>query len=162
MPPASAHSKRSATPSRTSPGHRSAPPETRRWFLRNRHIHRLGIPDCTVCRFPEQVIEAHRKMVEHRRGLRDSHEYRTVTPEESAEFEQHFQLRRVALGDCFRPYGTPCVHEHVPLTETVGRPWHLGMSTQRDSLGGCHLGLVSLCHCVSWPGSAVISGHRPR
>jgi hypothetical protein len=21
--------------------------------------------------------------------------------------EQHFELRRVALGDCFRPYGTP-------------------------------------------------------
>ncbi len=63
--------------------------------------------------FPEQVIEAHRKMVDHRRGLRDSHEYRTVTPHEWAEFEQHFQLRRVALGDCFRPYGTPCVHEHA-------------------------------------------------
>ncbi|WP_199515948.1 tyrosine-type recombinase/integrase [Nucisporomicrobium flavum] len=63
--------------------------------------------------FPEQVIHAHRKMVEHRRSLRDSHEYRAVAPEEWADFEQHFQLRRVELGDCFRPYGTPCVHEHA-------------------------------------------------
>jgi integrase len=62
--------------------------------------------------FPEQVIAAHHKMVEHRRGLRDSSEYRTVTSEEWSDFEQHFQLRKVALGDCMRPYGTPCVHEH--------------------------------------------------
>ena len=26
---------------------------------------------------------------------------------------KHFLLRRVALGDCRRPYGTPCVHEHA-------------------------------------------------
>jgi hypothetical protein len=32
---------------------------------------------------------------------------------EWADFEEHFQLRRVALGDCVRPYGTPCVHEHA-------------------------------------------------
>lgn len=29
------------------------------------------------------------------------------------EFEQHFLLRRVALGTCHRPYATPCVHEHA-------------------------------------------------
>ncbi|MFJ8819161.1 tyrosine-type recombinase/integrase [Amycolatopsis thermoflava] len=63
--------------------------------------------------FPEQVIDAHQKMIAHRRGLRDSAEYREVIGEEWAEFEEHFQLRRVALGDCFRPYGTPCVHEHA-------------------------------------------------
>lgn len=34
-----------------------------------------------------------------------------VTPDEWTLFEQHFQLRRVELDDCFRPYGTPCVHE---------------------------------------------------
>jgi hypothetical protein len=33
--------------------------------------------------------------------------------EEWAEFENHFQLRKVPLGDCHRPYGTPCVHEHA-------------------------------------------------
>jgi hypothetical protein len=30
-----------------------------------------------------------------------------------AAFEKHFLLRTVALGDCGRPYGTPCVHEHA-------------------------------------------------
>lgn len=33
--------------------------------------------------------------------------------EEWKEFEQHFLLRRVALGTCHRPYATPCVHEHA-------------------------------------------------
>jgi hypothetical protein len=63
--------------------------------------------------FPEQLIAAHQQMVEHRRTLRDSAEYRQITPDEWADFEQHFQLRRVELGDCFRPFGTPCVHEHA-------------------------------------------------
>ena len=43
-------------------------------------------------------------------------EYRDVAPDEWADFEKHFQLSRVELGDCFRPYGTPCVHEHAPLS----------------------------------------------
>lgn len=38
---------------------------------------------------------------------------RPATGEEWQEFEQHFLLRKVALGDCHRPYGTPCVHEHA-------------------------------------------------
>jgi hypothetical protein len=38
---------------------------------------------------------------------------REPSPEEWAEFEEHFLLRTVALGDCMRPYGTPCVHEHA-------------------------------------------------
>src|SRR4051794_5951014 len=38
---------------------------------------------------------------------------RPATGEEWAEFENHFLLRKVALGDCHRPYGTPCIHEHA-------------------------------------------------
>ena len=26
--------------------------------------------------------------------------------------QRNFQLRKLELGDCGRPYGTPCVHEH--------------------------------------------------
>ncbi|MFD4254539.1 hypothetical protein [Amycolatopsis thermoflava] len=52
-------------------------------------------------------------MIAHHRRLRDSAEYREVTSEEWAEFEEYFQRSRVALGDCFRPYGTPCIHEHA-------------------------------------------------
>lgn len=44
---------------------------------------------------------------------RPGHELRTASSEEWQEFEQHFLLRRVALGTCHRPYATPCVHEHA-------------------------------------------------
>jgi hypothetical protein len=30
-----------------------------------------------------------------------------------AEFEQHFDKRKVELGQCGRPYATPCEHEHA-------------------------------------------------
>jgi hypothetical protein len=48
-----------------------------------------------------------------RRQRRPHEEYRAPTPDEWAEFKQHFILRRVALGTCQRPYGTPCIHEHA-------------------------------------------------
>jgi hypothetical protein len=38
---------------------------------------------------------------------------RPATGEEWDDFQQHFLRRKVALGDCHRPYGTPCVHEHA-------------------------------------------------
>lgn len=63
--------------------------------------------------FQDEIITRHQQFITRRRALRDSSEYRDVTEDEWAEFEKHFQLRRVALGDCFRPYGTPCVHEHA-------------------------------------------------
>jgi integrase len=63
--------------------------------------------------FPEHVIAAHDALIERRRLLRPDAEMRPATGEEWAEFEQHFLLRKVALGDCHRPYGTPCVHEHA-------------------------------------------------
>ncbi|MDX6238277.1 MAG: hypothetical protein QOG10_3092 [Kribbellaceae bacterium] len=63
--------------------------------------------------FPEEVIAAHQHFIERRRATRPGAELRTATGEEWAEFENHFLLRKVALGDCHRPYGTPCVHEHA-------------------------------------------------
>jgi hypothetical protein len=63
--------------------------------------------------FQDELIARHQQFITRRRSLRDSAEYRDVNTDEWAEFEKHFQLRRVALGDCFRPYGTPCVHEHA-------------------------------------------------
>jgi hypothetical protein len=63
--------------------------------------------------FPEHLITAHRAFIERRRELRPVGEDRIAEPDEWAEFEQHFLLRRVALGECHRPYGTPCVHEHA-------------------------------------------------
>ncbi|MGJ3190756.1 tyrosine-type recombinase/integrase [Paenarthrobacter sp. FR1] len=63
--------------------------------------------------FPEQVIQAHHEFIERRRQTRPDYELRPATESEWTEFEQHFLLRRVALGTCHRPYATPCVHEHA-------------------------------------------------
>ncbi len=40
-------------------------------------------------------------------------EYREPTDDEWREFEQHFELRKLELGTCGRPYGSPCKHEHA-------------------------------------------------
>jgi Phage integrase family len=63
--------------------------------------------------FPEHLITAHQAFIERRRQLRPIGEDRIADTNEWSEFEQHFLLRRVALGECHRPYGTPCVHEHA-------------------------------------------------
>jgi integrase len=63
--------------------------------------------------FPEHVIAAHEAVIERRRALRPDAELRSASGDEWAEFEQHFLLRKVALGSCHRPYGTACVHEHA-------------------------------------------------
>jgi hypothetical protein len=63
--------------------------------------------------FPEDVIAAHQHFIERRRITRPFGEMRLATSEEWTEFEEHFLLRKVALGECHRPYGMPCVHEHA-------------------------------------------------
>jgi hypothetical protein len=63
--------------------------------------------------FPEHVITAHEALTERRRALRADAEMRPATGEEWNDFQEHFLRRKVALGDCHRPYGTPCVHEHA-------------------------------------------------
>ena len=63
--------------------------------------------------FPQQVIDHYRAFIDRRRQRRPADEYRAPTSDEWADFEQHFVLRRVALGTCHRPYGTPCIHEHA-------------------------------------------------
>jgi hypothetical protein len=70
-----------------------------------------------VAVYPTEIIRHYRNFIDRRRGTRPSEEYREPTAEEWTEFQEHFSLRRVALGSCHRPYGTPCVHEHAPLTE---------------------------------------------
>lgn len=66
-----------------------------------------------VAVYPEQVISHYRRFVDQRRTHRPSEEYREPTDQEWNEFRDHFSLRRVALGRCDRPYGTPCQHEHA-------------------------------------------------
>ena len=57
--------------------------------------------------FPENLIAAHEALIERRRKQRQDAELRSASGEQWAEFEQHFLLRKVALGDCHRPNGTP-------------------------------------------------------
>jgi hypothetical protein len=59
------------------------------------------------------VIRHVQASVARRRATRPSEEYRDPTPAEWTEFEQHFRRRKMALGDCFRPYDTDCPHEHA-------------------------------------------------
>jgi hypothetical protein len=66
-----------------------------------------------VAVFDEDVIRHYLAHLNERRQLRPDHEYRDVTSDEWDEFEEHFDKRRVELGACGRPYGTPCQHEHA-------------------------------------------------
>jgi site-specific recombinase XerD len=66
-----------------------------------------------VAVYPAEVIRHYRQFIDQRRAERPSEEYREPTDAEWAEFRDHFSLRKVALGTCDRPYGTPCQHEHA-------------------------------------------------
>jgi hypothetical protein len=66
-----------------------------------------------VAVYPEQVVRHFQAHLARRRARRPSQEYREPTTQEWDGFQQHFRRRRMALGDCYRPYGTDCPHEHA-------------------------------------------------
>jgi hypothetical protein len=66
-----------------------------------------------VAVFAEDIVKHYQEFLNHRRALRPEGEYVDVMPEEWAEFEEHFDKRKVELGNCARPYGSPCQHEHA-------------------------------------------------
>jgi hypothetical protein len=66
-----------------------------------------------VAVFDEDVTRHYQQFLAQRRHLRPEEEYRPVTAVEWHEFEEHFDKRKVELGGCARPYGTPCAHEHA-------------------------------------------------
>ena len=107
--------------------------------------------------YPEEVITGHRAFIARRRALRPGEEYRTPTDEEWADFVGHFERRKVALGDCGRSYATPCIHEHVPLTEPAEGPSGvLRGSTDSDHATVLAPALLSgLLRVVAW-----ICSHR--
>lgn len=37
----------------------------------------------------------------------------------TCKVQRHFELRKVSLGTCGRPYGTPCKHEHACFSELL-------------------------------------------
>ena len=72
--------------------------------------------------YPEAAITAHRAFIARRRALRPADEYHPVSDAEWEEFRGHFARRRVALGECGRAYGTPCIHEHACIRCALLRP----------------------------------------
>jgi hypothetical protein len=63
--------------------------------------------------FQEDVIRHYQAHLANRRAARPAADYRPVTDQEWTEFEEHFDKRKVELGQCGRPYAAPCEHEHA-------------------------------------------------
>lgn len=66
-----------------------------------------------VAVFEEDVVRHYQTHLARRRTMRPQEEYRPVTDNEWQEFEEHFDKRKLELGNCGRPYATPCSHEHA-------------------------------------------------
>lgn len=75
--------------------------------------HNINTTQGYVAVFQDDLIHTYRQFLDQRRALRPNAEYREPTDQEWRDFEQHFELRKVALGTCARPYATPCQHEHA-------------------------------------------------
>jgi len=73
----------------------------------------LGTTQGYVAVFEEDLIRHYQAHLARRRTRRPDREYRAATDSEWREFEKHFDKRKVELGNCGRPYGTPCPHEHA-------------------------------------------------
>ncbi len=77
--------------------------------------HTLTTTQSYLAVFQEDLVRAYRSFLDGRRAARPEAEYREPTEDEWREFQQHFQARKLELGDCGRPYGTGCQHEHSCL-----------------------------------------------
>ncbi|WP_253266489.1 tyrosine-type recombinase/integrase [Streptomyces sp. 6-11-2] len=69
--------------------------------------------------FQDDLVRTYRGFLDRRRADRPQDEYREPTEQEWHDFQQHFELRKVSLGTCGRPYGTPCKHEHACIRYPV-------------------------------------------
>lgn len=63
--------------------------------------------------FDAELIRTYQTFLARRRAIRPEAEHREATDDEWREFQQHFHARKLELGTCGRPYGTPCRHEHA-------------------------------------------------
>jgi integrase len=75
--------------------------------------HNLTTTQAYLAVFQDDLIRSYRAFLDQRRAVRPQAEYREPTDEEWREFQQHFELRKLELGTCGRPYGSPCRHEHA-------------------------------------------------
>ncbi|MEV4239748.1 site-specific integrase [Nocardia sp. NPDC050408] len=63
--------------------------------------------------FAEDVIRHHQQFITHRRALATATNTATSHPRNGPSSKSTSCCAGVELGDCFRPYGTPCIHEHA-------------------------------------------------
>jgi len=75
--------------------------------------HSLATTQAYLAVFQDDLVHNYRAFLDRRRSMRPEAEYREPTADEWREFQQHFELRKVELGTCARPYGNPCRHEHA-------------------------------------------------
>jgi integrase len=75
--------------------------------------HGLATVESYLAVFQDDLITSYRSFLANRRATRPAEEYREPTEQEWREFEEHFTQRKLELGTCGRPYGTPCKHEHA-------------------------------------------------
>jgi hypothetical protein len=67
----------------------------------------LGTTQHYLAVFQDDMIRAYRSFLDHRCSVRPEAEYREPTEQEWTKFHQHFHERKLELGTCGRPYGTP-------------------------------------------------------
>ncbi|MBD0675142.1 hypothetical protein BU198_31690 [Streptomyces sp. CBMA156] len=65
--------------------------------------------------FGDDMVRHYQEFLDRRRAQRPESEYRRPTETEWSEFNEHFDKRRVELGSCGRPYGTPRTHAGLSL-----------------------------------------------
>jgi integrase len=75
--------------------------------------HNIATVESYLAVFQDELIRTYRAFLDKRRADRPESEYREPADQEWQEFQQHFELRKLELGTCGRPYGTPCQHEHA-------------------------------------------------
>ena len=82
----------------------------------------LATTETYLAVFQDDLVRTYRSFLDKRRAIRPEAEYREPTSEEWREFEEHFEKRKLELGTCGRPYGTPCAHEHACIRCAMLRP----------------------------------------
>ncbi len=75
--------------------------------------HSISTVESYLAVFQDELIRTYRAFLDKRRAARPEAEYREPTEQEWQEFQQHFHQRKLELGTCGRPYGSPCQHEHA-------------------------------------------------
>ena len=69
--------------------------------------HNLTTTQAYLAVFQDDLVRSYRAFIDQRRALRPTAEYREPTDEEWAEFQDHFQLRKLELGTCGPPTAPP-------------------------------------------------------